>query len=116
MLHVERLVEAICQSMASKENYEEICGELLALRVIQSGFRLPPGILREIRRSLQTVYLQYKDRFNALDGMNIVDRSNGSHENNISIILILTIPITDETTPPPAKKLRKSPIGIYILL
>lgn len=72
MLHVERLVESICQSITSKENYEEICGELLALRVIQSGFRLSSSVLREIRRSLQTVYIQFKDRFNALDGMDLV--------------------------------------------
>lgn len=69
MLHIERLVESICQSLPSKENYEEICGELLALRVIQNGFRLSPSVLHEIRHCLQSVFLQYKDRFSALDGM-----------------------------------------------
>lgn len=69
MLHIERLVESICQSLPSKKNYEEICGELLALRVIQNGFRLSPSVLREIRRCLQSILAQYKDRFKALDGM-----------------------------------------------
>lgn len=70
MLHIERLVESVCQSLPSKDNYEEICGELLALRTIHNGFRLSPGTLREMKRCLQSIFVRFKEKFTTLDGMN----------------------------------------------
>lgn len=69
LLHIDRLVESIAQTIASKENYEEICGDLLALRVImQNGMQLPAFTLRELKQSIQAIFVRFKDEFSALEG------------------------------------------------
>lgn len=65
------MIESICQTLNSKENYEEICGDLLALCVMtQKGVRIPAFTLREMKRCLQSFYLRFKDKFSALEGTN----------------------------------------------
>lgn len=69
LLNIDRLIESICQTLNSKENYEEICGDLLALCVMtQKGVRIPAFTLREMKRCLQSFYLRFKDKFSALEG------------------------------------------------
>lgn len=70
LLHIDRMIESICQTLLTKENYEEICGDLLALCVItQKGVRIPSFTLREMKRCLQTFYSRFKDKHSLLEGM-----------------------------------------------
>lgn len=69
LLHIDRLVDSICQTITSKENYDEICGDLLALRVMtQNETRIPASILRDMKRCLHSIFVRFKDKFAALEG------------------------------------------------
>lgn len=70
LLHIDRLIDSICQGLVTKENYEEICGDLLALNVMtQKGIRIPPFTLREMKRCLQAFYSRFKDKHSHLEGL-----------------------------------------------
>lgn len=105
-MHVDRLVDSICQTVCGKENYEELCGDLLAIRVIaQNDIPIPEPILKDLQLCMKTVMSRFKDEFTAMDGegKSILD----SIHNIIFLKSHSFLAIADDTTPPPAKKQRK---------
>lgn len=110
-VHIDRLIDSICQTLNSKDNYEEICGDLLALCVItQKGVRIPAFTLREMKRYLQSFYLRFKDKFTALEGMQFYIKKKKYFS---KIVFHNFFPFffespDEDSTPPPMKKQRKS--------
>lgn len=69
LVHVDRLVDSICQTVCGKENYEELCGDLLALRVIaQNDISIPEPVVKDIQMCMKSVLSRFKDEFAAIDG------------------------------------------------
>lgn len=68
-MHVDRLIDSICQTICGKENYEELCGDLLAIRVItQNDVPIPEPILKDFHLCMKTVLSRFKDEFAAIEG------------------------------------------------
>lgn len=71
LVHIDRIVDTICQTITAKENFEELCGDLLAIRIItQNDVAIPASILAELKVALKFVYERFKDDFTALEGKN----------------------------------------------
>lgn len=103
---MDRLIDSICQTVCGKENYEELCGDLLAIRVIaQNDIPIPEPILKDLQLCMKTVMSRFKDEFTAMDGegKSILDPIPCSTLLKSHLFLALA----DDTTPPPAKKQRK---------
>lgn len=66
-LSLTKLLEAICASMVQKENWEEICGDLHAVRIIGQTGGFPKSSKENLKRSLQCV-LQKSKEF-AIEGL-----------------------------------------------
>lgn len=107
LLHVDRLIDSICQTICAKENYEELCGDLLAIRIItQNDIPIPTPILKDLLLCMKTVLTRFKEEFAALEGecnLNQISFLNRS-SNSSNLFVFLT---ADDTTPPPPKKQRK---------
>lgn len=68
-MHIDRLIDSICQTISSKENYEELCGDLLAVRIItQSEITIPASIMKQLKGCLKIILARFKDEFAALEG------------------------------------------------
>lgn len=60
-LSLTKLLDAICSSMVQKENWEEICGDLHAVRIIGQTGGFPKSSKENLKRSLQCVLQKSKD-------------------------------------------------------
>lgn len=105
-MHVDRLIDSICQTVCGKENYEELCGDLLAIRVIaQNDIPIPEPVLKDLQMCMKTVLSRFKDEFASIAGEGKVNRIS------IRTSSFIKIPfdshLADDTTPPPPKKQRK---------
>lgn len=60
-LSLTKLLDAICASMMQKDNWEEICGDLHAVRIIGQTGGFPKSSKENLKRSLQCVLQKSKD-------------------------------------------------------
>jgi len=60
-LSLTKLLEVICLSMVHKENWEEICGDLHAVRIIGQTGGFPKSSKENLKRSLQSVLQKSKE-------------------------------------------------------
>lgn len=60
-LSLSKLLDSICASMVNKENWEEICGDLHAVRIIGQTGGFPKSTKENLKRSLQCVLQKSKD-------------------------------------------------------
>lgn len=68
-MHLDRLIESICQTVCGKENYEELCGDLLAIRIFtQNDIPIPEPVLKDLQLCMKTVLSRFKDEFAAIEG------------------------------------------------
>lgn len=65
-LSLVKLLDTICLSMMQKDNWEEVCGDLHAVRIIGQTGGFPKSTKENLKRSLQCV-LQKSKEF-ALEG------------------------------------------------
>ena len=62
-LSIARLLENICTYLVKKENLEDICGDLHAIRIIGQTGGFPTSVKNVLQQSLQGVLNKYKDEF-----------------------------------------------------
>lgn len=60
-LSLTKLLDAICSSLIHKENWEEVCGDLHAVRIIGQTGGFPKTSKENLKRSLQCVLQKSKD-------------------------------------------------------
>lgn len=60
-LSLTKLLDAICSSMVQKENWEEVCGDLHAVRIIGQTGGFPKQSKENLKRSLQCVLQKSKE-------------------------------------------------------
>uniref|UniRef100_A0A182R156 ubiquitinyl hydrolase 1 n=1 Tax=Anopheles farauti TaxID=69004 RepID=A0A182R156_9DIPT len=60
-LVVPRLLESICQLLPEKNNLEDICGDLQAIRIIGQRTGIPSTAKAALQHSLHAVLLKFKD-------------------------------------------------------
>jgi len=60
-LSLTKLLDAICASMVQKENWEEICGDLHAVRIIGQTGGFPKTSKENLKRSMQCVLQKIKE-------------------------------------------------------
>lgn len=69
LIHIDRLLESICQTILSKDNYEDLCGDLLTIRLImQNEFAVGPTIKKHLAECLKAILTRFSCEFKALDG------------------------------------------------
>jgi hypothetical protein len=93
-LSLTKLLDAICSSMVQKDNWEEVCGDLHAVRIIGQTGGFPKQSKENLKRSLQCV-LQKSKEF-AAEGM--VTRK-------YSFLADLIIISSTEESPPKKRKI-----------
>lgn len=98
-LSLTKLLDAICASMVQKENWEEICGDLHAVRIIGQTGGFPKSSKENLKRSPQCVLQKSKDFAN--EGK---PRSSFQAENTFFIRIFLA-----EESPPKKRKLEAPP-------
>ena len=62
-LSITRLLENICTYLVKKENLEDICGDLHAIRIIGQTGGFPSSVRNILQQSLQGVLNKYKNEF-----------------------------------------------------
>lgn len=62
-IQIPRLLDSICQIVTSKENYEDLCGDLLTICVIVQAFGIPATIRSQLLSCLNTIKTRFKDEF-----------------------------------------------------
>ncbi|XP_053660566.1 ubiquitin carboxyl-terminal hydrolase puf [Anopheles marshallii] len=60
-LFVPRLLESICQLLPDKNNLEDICGDLQAIRIIGQRTGIPSTVKGALQNSLHAVLTKFKD-------------------------------------------------------
>ncbi|XP_035892637.1 ubiquitin carboxyl-terminal hydrolase puf isoform X2 [Anopheles stephensi] len=60
-LVVPRLLESICQLLPDKNNLEDICGDLQAIRIIGQRTGIPSSVKSALQNSLHAVLTKFKD-------------------------------------------------------
>uniref|UniRef100_A0A182MX29 ubiquitinyl hydrolase 1 n=1 Tax=Anopheles culicifacies TaxID=139723 RepID=A0A182MX29_9DIPT len=60
-LVVPRLLESICQLLPEKNNLEDICGDLQAIRIIGQRTGIPSSVKGALQNSLHAVLTKFKD-------------------------------------------------------
>ncbi|XP_040156645.1 ubiquitin carboxyl-terminal hydrolase puf isoform X1 [Anopheles arabiensis] len=60
-LVVPRLLESICQLLPDKNNLEDICGDLQAIRIIGQRTGIPSSVKGALQNSLHAVLTKFKD-------------------------------------------------------
>uniref|UniRef100_A0A182P423 ubiquitinyl hydrolase 1 n=1 Tax=Anopheles epiroticus TaxID=199890 RepID=A0A182P423_9DIPT len=60
-LVVPRLLESICQLLPEKNNLEDICGDLQAIRIIGQRTGIPNSVKGALQNSLHAVLTKFKD-------------------------------------------------------
>lgn len=67
--NLERLIDTICQNICSKENYEELLGDLLAIRVMtQNSVSVSSATLKELQDYMKSLHDRFRDEFAAMEG------------------------------------------------
>lgn len=68
-MHVDRLVDSICQTISVKENYEELCGDLMAIRIlVQTEDGIPSSEMKQLKTALKIISTRFKDEFEEPEG------------------------------------------------
>lgn len=62
-IQIPRLLDSICKIITSKENYEDLCGDLLTICVIVQAFGIPATIRSQLLNCLNTIKTRFKDEF-----------------------------------------------------
>lgn len=62
-LSIPRLLDSICTNLVKKDNLEDVCGDLHAIRIIGQTGGFPTSVKNLIQNSLQSVLIKYKDEF-----------------------------------------------------
>ena len=63
-LVITRLLDSICQILPSKDNLEEICGDLHAIRIIgQTPGGIPLAAKKLLQACVQSIFERFKDAF-----------------------------------------------------
>lgn len=60
---IPRLLDSICQVVTSKENYEDLCGDLLTICVIVQSFGIPTTVRNQLLNCMNTIKTRFKDEF-----------------------------------------------------
>lgn len=80
-LSLVKLLDAICSSMVQKENWEEICGDLHAVRIIGQTGGFPKSTKENLKRSLQCVLQKSKDFASEAEGISMsIEKNHSSSE------------------------------------
>lgn len=77
---VPRLLESICQLLPDKNNLEDICGDLQAIRIIGQRTGIPSSVKGALQNSLHAVLTKFKDEIYS-DGKWILQREQIANNN-----------------------------------
>lgn len=62
-IQVGRLIDSICQNISTKENYDDLCGDILAVRIIAQNVGIQPAAKTQLHGCLKMIFTRFKDEF-----------------------------------------------------
>lgn len=68
-IQIVRLIDSICQIISSKENYEDLCGDLLTIRIIAQTSGIPGAVKKQLHNCLKVISDRFTDEFGQEGGI-----------------------------------------------